>query len=155
MGFLFFILFSSLYSLLVYCPWIHAFKNPCFVEKGEMKYMYTKCTLFACMWMKSLWKYTCKLSIVIAHLTMCILELQTSDTPTPSQTPLKLGIKNKVRTIGWTFMGCGVEDGSGWIPSSCCFRVWLLTSKAMGVLWSRRWQLDTLFLVAATRQLRW
>jgi hypothetical protein len=29
------------------------------------------------------------------------------------------------------------EDGSGWIPSSCCSVLWLLTSKAMGVRGNR------------------
>lgn len=33
---------------------------------------------------------------------------------------LDLGIKNKVLTTGWTSVGCGVEDRSGWTPSSCC-----------------------------------
>lgn len=36
-----------------------------FHKKGETEYMYSKYTLFACMWMKYLWKYTCKPRTVV------------------------------------------------------------------------------------------
>ena len=122
--------------------------NPCFEismfhKKGGTEYMYTKYTLFACMWMKYLWKYTCKPRTVVVsgrgtgnlgdrmgedfsfyisfHMFLlkfwlwkyipssfqcAFLRCWDQKVPTPSQTPLKLGIKNKVLPIACAFMSC-------------------------------------------------
>lgn len=106
-----------------------------------------------------LWKY------ILLSFQCAFLSMRDQKVPTPSQIPLKQGINNKLLPTGCTFMRCRVEDESGWMPSSCCFGLWLLASKAMGVereVWCRWRQLDTWFqypvtsfLGAAMRQLWW
>lgn len=85
-----------------------------------------------------LWKY------IPSSFQRAFLSCWDQEVPTPSQTPLKLGIK-KVLPTACAFMR-NRQDGTGWMSSSCCSVLWLLTSKAMGVERQPRcrwWQLDT------------